>query len=322
MLEHAAPALRLSSLALGTMNFGGQLDRQESRAVLNRAIDTGVTLIDTANGYASGASETLLGEFLRGRRDEVSLASKVGSPTGYPGTRLDPRTIRQELTGSLQRLRTNYLDLYYLHRPDRDVPLAETLGTLAELQTEGLIRATGCSNFPSFELARMHCIAAANEWEPILISQPLYNVLSRRIEDEYVEATTALGISNIVYNPLAGGLLTGRYRQGEQPDADTRFGHAQFREQYQSRYFSDPQWTALEDLRRIAGEADLQMTEIALRWLCSQPHVASILVGASSPGQLDENREYIERGPLSQDVLDACDAIRHLTHGTAPLHIK
>lgn len=172
---------------------------------MNRAIDTGVTLIDTENGSASGASETLFGGFLRERHDEFSLATKVGSPTGDPWSRLAPRTIRQELTGSLQRLRTNDLNPCYLHRPDRDVPLAETHGTLAELQAGDFHRARGCSYVPLFELARMRCIAAANEWKPILISQPLYDVLSRRIEDAYIEATTALKISNNVFKSLAGG---------------------------------------------------------------------------------------------------------------------
>ena len=312
----------LPRLALGTMTFGKQTDADSARTIVDSAIDSGVSFIDTANVYVRGRSEEILGASLGGRRDQVILASKVGSPRGRPGTRLDSDTMRQELEGSLQRLRTDYLDLYYLHRPDRQVPLEETLGALAEMMDEGLIRSIGTSNYPAWQLAQMHAIAGREGWQPARVAQPMYNLLARRIEDEYVEATTSLGIANAVYNPLAGGLLTGKHRAGEEPAADSRFAHDQFRDQYRDRYWNEAQFTAVDALRQIADEAGIRMTELAFRWLLSQPHVDSIILGVSRLEQLTENLDLCGRGPLPDDVLAACDTVRHLAHGIAPVHVK
>lgn len=314
--------LDISRIALGTMTFGGQVDESEAARIVDASLDAGVNLIDTANVYQRGMAEDILGRLLTGRRDEVILATKVGSPTGAGGPELEPKRMRDGLIGSLRRLATDHVDLYYLHRPDRRTPLEESLGALQSFIDEGLVRHGAVSNFGSWHLAVMHGIGARNRWDPIRISQPMYNLLARRPEDEYFEATTELGVANVIYNPLAGGLLTGKHRPEAAPSVETRFGELRYGVMYRDRYWNDAQFAAVAEAQRIASEAGLSLIELALRWLLSRSEVDSILFGISSLSQLEQNLSACAAGPLPDDVLQACDAMRPLSHGVAPNYVK
>lgn len=315
--------LTIPRLSLGTMTFGGQVDDQEAGRILDLALAEGVTLVDTANVYAKGRSEEILGRLLKGRRPEVVLASKVGSPAASDGPPLQPQVMRRELTRSLQRLQTDYLDVYYLHRPDSRTPLAESLGTLDGFVKEGLVRYPAVSNYAAWQLALMHGMARERGWTPAVLSQPMYNLLARRIEDDnYLEASDHLGISNVVYNPLAGGLLTGKHRGPDAPVEGTRFGLGSYRDLYQGRYWNEQQFAGVEILKKVADDAGLSLIELAFRWLLSQQAVDSILVGVSSAEQLRQNLAACAGGLLPSDVLEACDAARVVVHGVAPTYPK
>lgn len=309
-------------ISLGTMTFGGQVDEADAGRILDEAIARGVTLIDTANVYQSGLSEEFLGRLLAGRRDRILLASKVGSPTPNTAPPLRPDRMREELLGSLQRLRTDRLDVFYLHRPDRTTPLEESLGALQSFIDEGLVRSAAVSNYAAWHLATMRAITERHGWDPIRISQPMYNLLARRLEDEYGECTSELGIANIVYNPLAGGLLTGKHQLGDPVSDSNRFGQAKYGGMYRDRYWNEDQFSAVHAVQGVAREAGIPVTALALRWCLSRPSVTSVLIGVSSLAQLRENLDACESGPLPQDVLDACDAVRQLNHGAAPDYVK
>lgn len=311
-----------SQVSLGTMTFGGQVAEPEAHRMLDAALEAGVTLFDTANVYQGGRSEEILGRWLAKKRGRVLVASKVGSPKRGGGPQLRPTNMRAELEGSLRRLGVDQLDLYYLHRPDRDTPLEDSLATLQEFIDEGLVRQGAASNFGAWHFSQMHAIAAANGWDPVRVSQPMYNLLARRLEDEYSEASSALSLLNIVYNPLAGGLLTGKHVLEGGPPPETRFATAGYGRLYTDRYWNAEQFRAVEALRAVADGAGLTLLELAFRWLISRPEVTSILIGATTPGQLDANLAACAGGPLSDDVLEACDAVRPLTHGVAPSHVK
>jgi aryl-alcohol dehydrogenase-like predicted oxidoreductase len=320
--DHGVVATDVPRLSLGTMTFGGQVDAVEAAAIVDMALNAGVRLIDTANVYQRGGSEEMLGRLLVGRRDDVVLASKVGSPTGQGVPELRPDRMREELIGSLRRLGTDRLDLYYLHRPDRSTPIEETLGAMQGFIDEGLVLAAAASNYAAWHLATMRSITDRNDWAPVRVAQPMYNLLARRAEDEYFEGTTVLGIVNIIYNPLAGGLLSGKYRAEERPVGTMRFGEERYGRMYRERYWNDVQFAAVAAAQAIADEAGLTLVELAFRWLLSRPEVGSILIGISSLDQLRVNLAACAGGPLDADVLAACDEIRPLSHGVAPVHVK
>ncbi len=313
------PGLALPRVSLGAMTFGDPVTEHEARAMLDMALEEGANLVDTANGYAHGASEEIVGRLLRGRRDEVLIATKVGNPGVADGPPLGPAEIRRWITHSLQQLLTDHVDIYYLHRPDPTTPLEETLGAMHELVSEGLVRHIGVSNHAAWQLTRMHWIAEREGASPVGVSQPVYHLLARRIEDEYVSCTEALDIRNVVYNPLAGGLLTGKHVAGTAPAPGTRFAE---KAHYHRRYWNDAQFAAVDALAGVARDAGITLTQLAFRWLLSQPHVASVLVGASRPEQLRENLDACRGGPLPGDVLERCDEVWDRLRGAAPSYTK
>jgi aryl-alcohol dehydrogenase-like predicted oxidoreductase len=310
----------MTALVLGTMTFGAQVDLDAAGTMLDHCLAAGVTAIDTANVYAGGAAEQVVGRLIRGRRDEFSVATKVGIPTddaaGDP--LLSPAAIRRCLDASLRRLGTEHVDVYYLHQPDRATPIADTMATMDELVRAGKVRGVGVSNYAAWQVADIEACAAANGFVRPTVSQILYNLLGRRVEDEYVEFAATHQITNIAYNPLAGGLLTGKHVANAAPGSDGRFGTSGLGPQYRQRYWHDATFTAVAALADIASGAGLTLVELAYRWLRSRPGADAIVLGASSVAQLTANLAAAAGPDLSADVLTACDDVWARLRGPAP----
>ncbi|HVX66919.1 MAG TPA: aldo/keto reductase, partial [Bryobacteraceae bacterium] len=216
--------LTVSRICFGTMTFGGQTDEGEAERIVGCALDAGVNFFDTANIYNHGASERIIGKLLKGRRHTVVLASKVRSRMGEAPNQcgLSRAAILKAVDESLTRLGTDYLDLYYLHMPDYGVPIEETLAAMDELVRAGKVRYPATSNYASWQVTQMLWVAERYNYQPAWIAQPMYNLLARGIEQEFLPMCREFGISTVVYNPLAGGLLTGKPRR-DQPLPGTRF---------------------------------------------------------------------------------------------------
>lgn len=311
----------LSRLVLGTMTFGDTVDRAGAAAMLDAALDAGITGVDTANGYAGGESERLLGELLPGRRDRVVLATKAGIPHPDQGDHapLSPAGLRAALEGSLKRLGTDHVDLFYLHQPDRGTPIADTLATVAEFVAEGKIRALGVSNYAAWQIALMTRTADEVGAPRPAVAQQLHNLLARRIEEEYVEYAAVTGLATMVYNPLGGGLLTGRHRFGSAPESG-RFGDSRLAAMYRERYWDERLFAAVAELTGIADGAGIPLTELALRWLLDRPSTDALLLGGSRTEHLLANIAAAQAGPLPADVTAACDEAGARLRGPMPAY--
>ncbi|MDI9469240.1 MAG: aldo/keto reductase [Bacillota bacterium] len=300
--------LEVPVLSLGTMTFGGQTDEVEARSIMAAALERGVTLFDTANVYTGGESEAIVGRFLKGRRDQVILATKVGNPVaGSPGGGgLGALHMRWSAEASLKRLGTDVIDLFYLHLPDHKTPIDETLVTMDALVRDGLVRYWGVSNYAAWQVAAIVERCRARGLAAPVISQNVYNLLTRGIEAELVPCLKAYDIGLTVYNPLVAGLLTGKHRN-EEPEDGTRFTHTTF---YYDRYWNRRNLEAVKGLQEVAEMAGLSLLELALSWVMGQPGVLTTLVGASRLAQIEENLTVAERvRPLSEITLAACDEI-------------
>ncbi|TWD82043.1 aryl-alcohol dehydrogenase-like predicted oxidoreductase [Kribbella amoyensis] len=308
-----------TELVLGTMTFGDTVDADGVAVLLDTALDLGITAIDTANGYAGGTSETLLGELLQGRRDQVTLATKAGIPHPDAGDNapLSRTGIRRCLEASLRRLRTDHVDLFYLHQPDRATPFEETAATLAELVKEGAIRSWGVSNFAAWQIGEARRYAAAAGAPEPVVAQQLYNLLARRVEEEYIESALTTGLRTIVYNPLGGGLLTGRHQFTEQPEHG-RFGDSRVAGMYRDRYWNADLFAVVDELTEVARAEGIGLAELALRWVGHQPGVDAVLVGASRPDHLTQNAAALRAGPLSPEAVRSCAAIGDRLRGPMP----
>ena len=313
--------LSVPRLVLGTMTFGRQVDRETAAAMVGCCRDAGITMFDTANSYSNGVAEQVLGAVVSPFRDEVLIASKVFNKMGdAPDERgLRRPAVEKALDATLQRLGTDYLDLYYLHAPDREAPLEETLEAMAAAVAAGKVRHIAMSNYAAWQLAEARCLTEHNGWPSVNVSQSLYNLLSRRIEDEYAEFSARHDLYDIVYNPLAGGLLSGKHTDPARPEAGGRFGGA-LGSMYRDRYWNEPQFAAVETLRGIAAQAGLTLVDLAFRWLLGRPLVDSILLGASTLDQLTANLAACDGPPLDQDVLSACDEVWASLRGAAPTY--
>jgi aryl-alcohol dehydrogenase-like predicted oxidoreductase len=311
--------LDLSPLVLGTMTFGDTVDTAGSAKMLDAALDAGITHIDTANGYAGGEAERILAGLLATRRDQVTLATKAGMPNPDAGENspLSPKGLRLSVEASLNRLNTDYVDLFYLHQPDRTTPIADTLATVAELVKEGKVRALGVSNFSAWQISELsHAADTVGAPRPI-VAQQLYNLLARRIEEEYAEYAEVTGLVTMVYNPLGGGLLTGKHSFEAEPDAG-RFGDSRLATMYRERYWNTAIFDAIAQLGKIADGAGIPMTELAMRWLVSKPATGPILLGGSKVEHLQANITSIGKGPLDADIVAACDDIGAALRGPMP----
>ncbi|MEX2374909.1 MAG: aldo/keto reductase [Dehalococcoidia bacterium] len=308
--------LSVSRLVLGTMTFGSQVDVAEARSMVDLCLDAGVTMFDTANAYNAGRSEEILGEVLKGRRNEALIATKAFMSMGPDAddSGLHKEAIFQAVDASLRRLQTDHIDLFYFHQPDWQTPIEESLEALNSLIDSGKIRYGGTSNFAAWQIADILCLSDRKGWQPVCIAQQMYNLLSRRIEEEYAAFSINHGVSNIVYNPLAGGLLTGKHQLDSDPELDSRFTA----EMYRKRYWNDAQFAAVGRLKDVAGEAGLTLVELSFRWLFSQPLVDAVLVGASRLDQLRTNLAAAQGPQLPKDVMEACDQVWQTLRGAAP----
>lgn len=273
------------ALCLGTMNFGKRTDRATSERILHAAVERGVALFDTANAYVGGESERILGDALRGRRDAVLVATKVGfgRNAGRPeGLRRE--RVLEACDESLGRLRMDHVDVYYLHVPDHGTPLEETLSAVKLLLDRGKIRAFGVSNYASWQILEVNHLCDREGMQRPIISQTLYNLLIRQLDLEYAAFLRHHPIHNTVFNALAGGLLSGRYKPGDAIQKGSRFEDNKL---YQGRYWSTRFLELVEAYRLIASEEGLSLLELAYAWLASSPVVDSILVGPASMEQLD-----------------------------------
>lgn len=319
-MELAGSGRTVGRVVFGAMTFGAQVDRDDAAAMVRECRDAGITMFDTSNNYAGGASEEILGEIVRPFRDDVLISTKAGSHVDQADPALSglkPRALRAAVEASLQRLGTDRVDVFYLHRPDRDTPIEETLGALAELVQEGKILQLGQSNFAAWQITEMAHVAAANGWPPVLLSQPMYNLLGRRVEAEYAECSRHLGLTDITYNPLAGGLLTGKHRADGAPQDGTRFADKPL---YRDRYWNPGQFRAVERLREVADGAGLTLIELSYRWVLGSDFADGMLLGASGLEQLRSNLAALEGPPLTPDVLAACDDVWVDLAGAAPAY--
>jgi len=310
--------LTVSRFCFGTMTLGKPLDQVGTNQVIDRCIDAGINFFDTANMYNAGVAESLLGTALKGRREKVVLASKVFFKMGEQPDQhgLSRKAILRAIDESLKRLQTNYLDLYYLHAPDHTVPVEESLEAMESLVEQGKVRYPASSNYAGWEVVQMLCIARERGWHAPYISQPMYNLLARGIEQEYLAMCKEFGVSTVVYNPLAGGLLTGKHR----PDAvipGTRFDNNKL---YQDRYWHQQYFNAVERLRQIAQSAGRSLVSLALNWLLHHTMSDVVILGASSMQQLNENLAAGEEGALPEDVVKACDQVWHDLRGPLPVY--
>ena len=278
----------VSEICLGSwLTYGGALEKAEAEACIDAALDVGVNFVDTANVYSRGRAEEFLGEVLPRRpRDSYVLATKVFGemPDGDRG--LSRPQILKQIDGSLARLRTDYVDLYQCHSYDEDVPLEETLGALTEVVEAGKARLVGVSNWSGEQIEAAVALSREHGFAKIVSSQPEYSLLHREPETDVIPASTAAGISQIVWSPLAQGVLTAKYAPGEAVATDTR---AAARRDLMAEYLGDDTLERVQQLRTIADGLGITTAQLALAWVLRQPNVASAIVGASRPAQVVEN---------------------------------
>lgn len=305
-----------SRIVLGTMTFGSQVDQETATAMVNLSLEAGINHFDTANAYNLGESERMLGRALGSRRSEVIIATKVfGTMGDGPDDRgLSAAAVRKQIDASLSRLGTDCVDLYYLHSPDYAVPIEESLGVMFDLVREGKVRHVAASNYAAWQLCQMSCLSAERQWPSVRVSQVMYNLISRGLDDEYVAFAQAYKVSSIVYNPLAGGLLTGKHRPGSVPVEGSRFDNPAYRD----RYWADQQFSAVDQLRAVAEGAGISLIDLSLRWLLASPPVEAVLVGASGLGQLEANIAAADGPALDKGVMDACDEVWRDVRGPLP----
>lgn len=284
--------LKVSAIGLGTNAFGGRATREASIAIVRRALDLGITLIDTANIYTGGHSEAIIGEALRGRRQEAVLATKAGMKTGEgPNDRGSSRHhLMREVEASLKRLGTDYIDLYQIHEFDPETPLEETLRALDDMVRAGKVRYIGCSNYAAWQVAKAQGIADRHHLTPFVSVQPSYSLADRAPERELVPCCLDLGLGIIAYFPLAGGILTGKYRAGQAPPEGSR---ARTQPRFADR-MNEGNLALAATLTEMARELGCTPSQLALAWLIRQAAVAGAIAGATGVGQLEENARAAE----------------------------
>lgn len=281
-------------VGLGTNNFGARCDLEQTRAVIEAALDVGITLFDTADIYSQGASESYIGEVLEGRRDRVVLATKFGKPMDdAPDLPRGSRDyIRWAVESSLRRLRTDVIDLYQMHEPDPQTPIEETLGALNELVQEGRVRFIGSSNFSAEQIDEADRVARERGFARFVAAQNHYSFVHREIEDDVLPACERLGIGMLPFFPLASGLLTGKYARGEQAGEGRLAG----------REIPDEQFDRVEELQRFADERDILLLDVAIGGLLAMPAVSSVIAGATKPEQVRANVKAGAWEPSPDDV--------------------
>ena len=280
--------LRVSAIGLGCNNFGRRCDQEQTTAVVEKALELGITFFDTADIYGPrGLSEENLGKALQGKRRDVIIATKFVGPMGegalWGGA--SRRYIFDAVEASLKRLGTDYIDLYQIHFPDGRTPIEETLRALDDLVRQGKVRYAGCSNFTGWQVVEAQWTARTEHFAPLVSAQNQYNLLDRRIERELVPACDAYGLGVLPYFPLASGFLTGKYRPGEAPPEGTRLAAGPMGQ----RVLTEGNFETLSKLETFAQERGHSVLELAIGWLATQGHVSSVISGATKPEQVEQN---------------------------------
>jgi aryl-alcohol dehydrogenase-like predicted oxidoreductase len=293
MQRRTIPAcgMEVSVVGIGCNNFGGRNDAEQTKAIIHKALDLGITFFDTADIYtrmSNGSSETMLGQFLGERRKDIILATKFGLPFNGDMTKrgASRRYIISAVEASLKRLRTDWIDLYQLHKPDASTPIEETLRALDDLIRQGKVRYVGCSNFAGWQIAEAEFTARELGINRFVSNQSEYSLLNRQVEGEVIPALSRYGLGFLPYFPLASGVLTGKYRPGQAKPAGTRLSSPG----ELADHFLRDDYIALADQLRVFAEArGHSLLELAFSWLAAQPVIWSIIAGASSPDQLEQN---------------------------------
>lgn len=308
--------LTVSRACFGTMTFGGQVDEAAAGRIVDLCLDRGINFFDTANSYTGGKSETILGGILKGRRDRVVLASKVGVKTGEPAgvSPLSRKSITENLDNSLRRLQTDYLDLYYLHMPDYETRIEESLAAMDDAVRAGKVRHPAISNFAAWQYTQALWISEKEGYRAAHVSQPMYNLLARGIEQEYLPFCKEFGIATVVYNPLAGGLLTGKQTR-ERPAVGTRFDNNQM---YLDRYWHPAYFDAVDRLQEIAAGAERSMIDLALNWLLFHTPADCVILGSSKIEQLEQCLDVFGRAALDAETITAVDQVWRDLRGVTP----
>jgi 1-deoxyxylulose-5-phosphate synthase len=310
--------LKVSEICLGTMTFAGQCDEPTSFRIMDVAAERGVTFFDTADAYpippspeTAGRTEEVIGRWLQGRRDQFVIATKcrirVGLGPNDEG--LSRRHILAACDASLKRLKTDYIDLYQSHMPDPETPIDETLRAFDDLVRSGKVRYVGCSNYPAWQLALTLGVSERLGLARYDCVQPRYNLLYREIETELLPLCRNQGVGVIVFNPLAGGFLSGKYQAGEPPRPGTRFTMGgESGKLYRDRYWQEAQFDAVETLKRHFQSSGLNVATVAIAWTLAQPGITSAIAGASRPEQLADTLAAVDL-KLDAEALAACEAV-------------
>ena len=284
--------LRVSEISLGSwLTYGGSVEDQAATACIHKAFELGVNFFDTANVYRRGEAEQVVGSALRGiDRDDYVLATKVYFPMGEGPNDggLSRKHVMEQCERSLGRLGVDYVDLYQCHRPDPDTPVEETLRALDDLVTQGKVLYVGVSQWSAAQLDEARRIQAQLGFDPIVSNQPQYSMLYREIEHDVIPLSRRLGIGQIVYSPIAQGVLTGKYAPGDEPPEGTRAANPEDAG-FMARFMDDRVLAGVQRLRPIAEEVGVTMAQLAIAWVLREPNVSSAIVGASRPEQVEEN---------------------------------
>ena len=304
---------QVSPLCLGCMNFGWGAEESDSIAIILRALDAGINFLDTADVYGKGASETIVGKALQGRRDEVFLASKVHGKMGDgPNDQGNSRLhIMQGCEASLKRMGVDHIDLYQIHRPQSGVPIDETLRALDDLIRQGKVRYIGTSTFGAWQLVESLWTSEKLGLNRFVTEQPPYNLLDRRIERELLPMAETYGFGVIPWSPLAGGMLTGKYRKGKKGPSGSRYESGKFRS---GEAVPAAAWKVVEGAREIANEKECDMDAFALAWCAAHPAVTSPIIGPRTMEQLEGNLKALDVKSSADDKKRVDELIEPGTH--------
>src|SRR6478672_201155 len=281
---------RVSELCLGTMTFGNEADESTSRQIVDRFVDAGGNFVDTANVYSQGVSEEITGRAIAGKRDQIVVATKarfaMGGDTNAVGS--SRRNLRAACEASLRRLGTEWIDLYQVHMWDKHTPLEETLSTLDDLVREGKVRYIGASNFAGWHLAKALGLSALHEWEPFVSLQPEYSLITRDIERELLPQCKEEGLAVLPWSPLAGGVLSGKYKKDSDFPAGTRGADTENPITFTYR-LDDRAWNVVDAVGKVAAEIGKTPAQVALNWVVNRPGITAPIIGARNLTQLEDN---------------------------------
>jgi aryl-alcohol dehydrogenase-like predicted oxidoreductase len=295
--------LQVSVVGLGCNNFGARIDEARATAVVEAAIEGGITLFDTADVYGSGLSEEYLGRALKGHRQDVIIATKFFHPMGEgPYMRGASRSyVMRAVEASLKRLGTDYIDLWQQHVYDVETPIEETLSALTDLVRQGKVRYLGSSNFAAWQIADAEWVARTRDFERFISAQNSYSLINRDLEEEVIPACAAYGIGILPYLPLSGGMLTGKYRRDQAAPEGSKFAN---NARARDRYFTAENFTRVEGLEAFATERGISLLDVAIGGLAAKPQIASVIAGATRPEQVHANIAAGEWAPSAGELTE------------------